>query len=105
MSRLATWIGRYADAAVVIVLAVVSGALGLADIMGINNVSAAILTVLALLALSLLRDRARMESGEKRTAGFIERATRTLGEMPGAASLAQWREGVASMRTELAHAR
>jgi hypothetical protein len=103
MSRWAAWVGKNADGVVVVGLAVVSGLLGLADIMGTYDVQAAILTVLALLALTLLRDRAQMESADKRAADFITRATRVLEKMPSDERMAEWQDTVSSIRTALAH--
>jgi len=103
MSRWTAWVGKNADGVVVIGLAVVSGLLGLADIMGTYKVDAAILTVLALLALTLLRDRVQVESAEKRAGEFIARATRALETMPTDDRMAQWQETVTGIRTALAH--
>lgn len=104
MARWLTWFGKNADGVVVIGLAVVAGFLGLADILGTYDVQAAILTVLALLALTLLRDRAQMDAVDRHSSEFIARATRALESMPDAGRLAHWQATVDRLSASLEHA-
>jgi hypothetical protein len=103
MSRWTAWLGRNADGVVVIGLAVVSGFLGLADIMGTYDVQAAILTVLALLALTLMRSRAQMEAIERNAGEFITRAAQALDAMPSRDRLAEWQGTLTGVADSLAH--
>jgi hypothetical protein len=104
MSRWVAWFGKNADGVVVIGLAVIAGYLGFADIINSYDVDSAILTVLALLALTLLRERAQLESVQERASEFITRATRAIEAMPDAARVAEWQDTITSMRAELTHA-
>ena len=65
MSRITTWIAKNADGVIALVLGVCIAVLALADVGGINQINAAVLLVLAVLAATLLRDRVR--------AGVVER--------------------------------
>lgn len=57
MARFTRWVKSNADGVVALVTALVVGLLGILDILGTTEVSAAILLTLALLATTLLRDR------------------------------------------------
>lgn len=65
MSRISTWIAKNADGVIALVLGVCIAILALADVGGINQINAAVLLVLAVLAATVLRDRVR--------AGVVER--------------------------------
>ncbi|WP_378731706.1 hypothetical protein [Nocardia brasiliensis] len=57
MARLLTWLRNNVDGVVALVLAIVVGMLAVLDVISVDNVNAAVLLVLALLATTLLRDR------------------------------------------------
>lgn len=65
MSRISKWIAKNADGVIALVLGVCIAVLALADVGGANQINAAVLLVLAVLAATLLRDRVR--------AGVVER--------------------------------
>jgi membrane protein implicated in regulation of membrane protease activity len=99
MTRFAAWLSRNADGAIALALAIVLALLVLADIVQADRyVTAATLIVLALLATTLLQDRARAESGEKRTEEVTQRTLELLERMPDAKGIAELRETVASAR-------
>lgn len=57
MGRLAHWFRNNADGSLALLIAVAVGGLGLMDVLGTDEIDAAILLTLALLAATLLRDR------------------------------------------------
>ena len=57
MSRFARWLIGNADGSLALAIAVVAGLLGVLDVLGTDEIDAAILLTLALLAATLLRDR------------------------------------------------
>lgn len=99
MARFAAWVSRNADGAIALVLAIVLALLVLADIVQADRyVTAATLIVLALLATTLLQDRARNESGEKRAEDVTKRTLNLLERMPDEKELAELRQMVVSAR-------
>lgn len=69
MARIVRWLARNADGVLALVIAAVIGLLMALDVVGANQVSAAILVVLGLLAATLLRDRkAAVEARQTATA-------------------------------------
>ena len=57
MARFTRWLRRNADAVLALLVAVVVGVLAVVEVLGADQVNAAILLVLALLAATLLQDR------------------------------------------------
>jgi hypothetical protein len=99
MTRFAAWLSRNADGAIALVLAIVLALLVLADIVQADRyVTAATLIVLALLATTLLQDRVRTESGEKRAEEVTQRTLDLLARMPDEKGLAEFRQVVTSAR-------
>lgn len=101
MARLVAWISRNADGAIALVLAFISGVLGLADIMRSDDIEAAILIILALLATTLLRDRARSEAGEIQLGGVMRQTLDLLAAMPDKRRLAELQQTVSATRDAL----
>jgi hypothetical protein len=60
MARFTKWLRANADGAVALLIAVVLGLLAVLDVVGADRINAAILLVLALIALTLLKDRFSM---------------------------------------------
>jgi len=99
MTRIAAWLSRNADGAIALALAIVLALLVLGDIVQADKyVTAATLIVLALLATTLLQDRVRNESGEKRAEEVTKRTLDLLAQMPDQKGLAELRQMVTSAR-------
>ncbi|MFE9576485.1 hypothetical protein ACFYO1_08900 [Nocardia sp. NPDC006044] len=71
MARLLIWLRNNVDGVVALVLAVVVGLLAVLDVISVDNVNAAVLLVLALLATTLLRDR-HLSSKAMRDANSVQ---------------------------------
>lgn len=102
MGRFTAWLSRNGEVAIALALASALALLTLADVLPAaqnqNIITAATLVVLALLATVLLRDRIRVESGERRTEEVTQRTLDLLARMPDEKGLAELRETVASTR-------
>jgi hypothetical protein len=82
MARLLAWLNKYGDSALALVLAIGVGILTLADIVGPNDVSGAILLTLALVATSSLRNRSREEAMDEKLHNVLQSTERVLGALP-----------------------
>ena len=82
MARLWTWLDKYGDSVLALVLAIGVGILTLADIVGPNDVSGAILLTLGLVATSSLRNRAREEEMDKKLHHVLVSAQDMLTALP-----------------------
>jgi hypothetical protein len=101
MTRFVAWLSRNADGAIALALAIVLALLVFGDIVqdpSNRYVAGATLIVLALLATTLLQDRVRTESGEKRVEEVTQRTLDLLARMPDEKGLAELRQTVASAR-------
>lgn len=78
MARLLTWLNRYGDNALALILAIGVGILALGDIVGTNDVNGAILLTLGLVAASSLRDRAHEEETSTQIRDVMESTRGTL---------------------------
>jgi hypothetical protein len=82
MARLLTWLNKYGDSALALFLAIGVGILTLADIVGPNDVSGAILLTLALVATSALRNRAREEEMDSQLHSVLQSTEQMLTKLP-----------------------
>jgi hypothetical protein len=82
MARLLTWLNKYGDSALALFLAIGVGILTLADIVGPNDVSGAILLTLALVATSALRNRAREEEMDNQLHSVLQSTEQMLTKLP-----------------------
>jgi hypothetical protein len=82
MARLLAWLNKYGDSALALVLAIGVGILTLADIVGPNDVSGAILLTLALVATSSLRNRTREEAMDDKLHNVLQSTESMLGRLP-----------------------
>jgi hypothetical protein len=83
MARLATWLNKYADSGLALILAIGVGILALADIASTNDVNGAILLTLGLVATSSLRNRAREEAMDAQLHDVLQTTAAMLTRMPG----------------------
>jgi hypothetical protein len=103
MTRFARWLSRNADVAIALALAIIVALLAVVDAFDGTTrfqkyVGAATLIVLALLATTLIQDRVRTESGEKRTEEVTQRTLDLLARMPDEKGLTELRQTMASAR-------
>jgi hypothetical protein len=82
MARFLAGLGKYGDSALALLLAVGVGILTLADIVGPNDVSGAILLTLALVATSSLRNRAREEAMDTKLHDVLRSTEDMLTKLP-----------------------
>ena len=74
MARFVSWLGRNADGLIALLIAVSIGVLGLADVVGTDQVNEATLLILAVVAVVLLRDRISGRSMEREVQKVLDRA-------------------------------
>jgi hypothetical protein len=82
MARLLAWLNKYGDSALALFLALGVGILTLADIVGPNDVSGAILLTLGLVATSSLRNRAREEAMDTEIHDVLRSTAEMLTKLP-----------------------
>jgi len=82
MARLLTWLNKYGDSGLALVLALGVGVLALADIAGTNDVNGAILLTLGLVATASLRNRAREEEMDTQIRDVLRNTRDLLSTMP-----------------------
>jgi hypothetical protein len=82
LAWLKTWLNKYLDSALALFLAIGVGILALADIVGPNDVSGAILLTLALVATASLRNRAREEKMDNQLHDVLQRTDQMLTRLP-----------------------
>jgi hypothetical protein len=100
MARLATWLSKYADSGLALILALGVGILALADIAGTNDVNGAILLTLGLVAASSLRNRVREEAMDTQLHDVLQTTSAMLTRLP--ARLDELESTVESTRRALA---
>ncbi len=99
MARFVSWLGRNADGLIALLLAVCIGVLGLADVVGTDQVSEATLLILAVMAVVLLRDRLHGRSVEREVKQVLHDTSATLELIPERlAEVRTMEETVARMR-------
>ena len=74
MARFVSWLGRNADGLIALLIAFCIGVLGLADVVGTDQVNEATLLILAVVAVVLLRDRLSGRSMEREVQKVLDRA-------------------------------
>lgn len=82
VTRLVTWLSKYADSGLALILALGVGVLALADIVGSNDVNGAILLTLGLVASSSLRNRAREEAMDDQLQDVLRTTSNMLVSLP-----------------------
>ena len=82
MKRFTAWLAENADGVIALVLSAAIGILAFADIVGSQDVNAAILLILALVAATVLRDRVHNEAEERQVRGVLNNAAAALARMP-----------------------
>ncbi len=101
MKRVTAWLAENADGVIALVLSVAVGILGFADIVGSQDVNAAILLILALVAATVLRDRARDEAAQRQVQGVLANATAALARMPDPGRVEDIEHTIARIRQTL----
>ncbi len=101
MKRFTAWLAENADGVIALVLSAAVGILAFADIVGSQDVNAAILLILALVAATVLRDRAHNEAAERQVHGVLANATAALARMPDPGRVEDIERTIARIRQTL----
>jgi hypothetical protein len=101
MKRFTAWLSRNADGVITLVLSVAMGIIALAHILGTDEINAAILLILALVATTILRDRSQNESVEHKIGDILRKATTTLDQLPDETRLRETEVTIARIRQAL----
>jgi hypothetical protein len=101
MKRFTAWLSKNADGVITLVLSIAMGIIALAHVLGTEEINAAILLILALVATTILRDRSRNESVEEQIGDILRKATTTLAQMPDEGRLKELEITVARLRQTL----